>query len=61
MFSEDDVEQLCKLFTNDHISFDLLGVSHNLVYKVTSTTPFILRITPSTHRTKDEISSEIDF
>lgn len=61
MFGEQDVLLICKHYTNDAVSFDLLGVSHNIVYKINCSAPFILRFTPSRHRRIDEILSEIDF
>lgn len=39
----------------------MLGVSHNIVYKIICSDPFILRITPLKHRNKDEILAELDF
>lgn len=61
MFTEQDILLICKYYTKDTVSFELMGVSHNIVYRINCNTPFILRITPSKHRTMNELLSEIDF
>lgn len=61
MFSKEIALFFAKKYTSEIISAQLLGVSHNTVYKINCDNPFILRITSVNHRSKDEIIGEIDF
>jgi Putative homoserine kinase type II (protein kinase fold) len=61
MFSEEIALLFAKKYTSDITSAELLGVSHNTVYKINCKNPFILRITSGNHRSKEEIIGEIDF
>jgi Ser/Thr protein kinase RdoA (MazF antagonist) len=61
MFSKDIALLFAQKYTSEIISAELLGVSHNTVYKINCNNPFILRITSANHRSKDEIIGEIDF
>ncbi|MEA4823799.1 MAG: phosphotransferase [Clostridiaceae bacterium] len=61
MFLEQDILNICKLYTIETVSVEFLGVSHNTVYKVNCGSPFILRIVSPNHRSRDELVSEVDF
>lgn len=61
MFSKEIALFFAQKYTSEIISAELLGVSHNTVYKIICDTPFILRITSVSHRSKDEIIGEINF
>ncbi|MDF2538053.1 MAG: hypothetical protein K0S76_1074 [Herbinix sp.] len=61
MYSKENVIFFAQKYTSEIISAELLGVSHNEVYKINCDNPFILRITSANHRSKDEIIGEIDF
>ncbi len=61
MFSKEIALFFAQKYTSEIISAELLGVSHNTVYKINCDNPFILRITSVNHRSKDEIIGEIDF
>lgn len=61
MFSKEIALFFAQKYTSEIISAELLGVSHNTVYKIICDTQFILRITSVNHRSKDEIIGEINF
>lgn len=61
MITENDVRNICRFYTTNTISFELMGVSHNTVYKILDEKPFILRVTSTEHRTKKELLGEMDF
>ncbi len=61
MVSKEIALFLAKKYTLKITSAELLGVSHNTVYKINCDNPFVLRITSVNHRSKDDIIGEIDF
>lgn len=61
MFSEDTLLSFSKKYISKITSIELLGVSHNTVYKVNCENSFILRITSARHRNKNELLSELNF
>lgn len=61
MFSKEIALFFSQKYTAKITSVELLGVSHNTVYKINCDNPFILRITSANHRSKNEIIGEIDF
>jgi len=61
MFSEEILLHFGKNYTSKITSIELLGVSHNTVYKVNCDNSFVLRITSAQHRHKNELLSELNF
>ena len=61
MFSEEIIFGLSQQYTAKINSIELLGASHNTVYKINCDSPFILRLTSEHHRSKDELLGEIYF
>lgn len=60
----DDMElanALAKLFIKEEFSLELLGKSHNTVYRVLCSNPFALRITAASHRSRGELAGELSF
>jgi len=61
MFSEEAISDFAHRYTEVFFSVELIGVSHNTVYKINCAIPFILRITSDRHRNKTELIGELDF
>ena len=62
LFKEDILEVAKTLYPMDPNSLNLLGGFESFVYEYTyEHKPYILKITHSSHRTKDQIDSEFDF
>ena len=61
MFTKETLLSLAKRYTSKVDSVELLGESHNTVYKINCDNPFILRITSVRHRSRNELLSELDF
>ena len=61
MFSDKVILSFAKRYTSNITSVELLGVSHNTVYKVNSDDPFIFRVTLSHHRSYNELMGELNF
>ncbi len=61
IYSDKEIISFAERFTSSVESIELLGQSHNTVYKITCRNSFILRVTPLCHRSRNEIVSELDF
>jgi Ser/Thr protein kinase RdoA (MazF antagonist) len=61
MLSDNVIKAFAEKFTNTVSAIELLGQSHNTVYRINSPSPFVLRVTPDNHRSRNELLSELDF
>ena len=57
----DIIISLAEKYCSEIFDVELLSVSHNIVYKINSKNPFILRITPENRQTKNGLFGEIKF